>query len=224
MIEHGVRDSGIAAVGNLPWGAHICQFYRTRDDLVETLMPYVVAGLHAHQSCRLIELHGGTTEARSAGFGHGAEFVVRLSLASEPEGGAGHGAGGGDRPESAPARLLVVDDNEDATESLRLLLEMSGHDVRTAADGTTALAVAAEFVPDVVLLDIGLPGMDGCEVARRMRALPATRDAYLVALTGYGHESDRERVRESGFDRHELKPIAPDVLDELIRARRGARR
>lgn len=116
-------------------------------------------------------------------------------------------------------RVLLVDDNADAAECLALLLGIMGYEVRTAADGAGALAVASDFRPQVVLLDIGLPGaMDGYEVAQRLRVAEATRDALLVALTGRDGEEDRKRSREVGFDHHLVKPVSKAVLEELLGA------
>jgi two-component system CheB/CheR fusion protein len=114
--------------------------------------------------------------------------------------------------------VLVVDDNRDAADTLALILELTGHAVRTAADGPAGLRAAAEFRPDVVLLDIGMPGMDGYEVARRLRADLAVDGALLVALTGYGTEADRRRSAAAGCDAHLVKPVDPDELMTLIAA------
>ena len=113
-------------------------------------------------------------------------------------------------------KILVVDDNVDVVETTSMLLSLSGHEVRSAKDGLQALQVAAEFGPDVVLLDIGLPLMDGYEVARRLRQMPALAGALLVALTGYGQQGDRQRGREAGFDGHMLKPVDPHALAQMI--------
>ena len=110
-------------------------------------------------------------------------------------------------------RVLVVDDNEDSALSLSLLLQARGHDVRVAHDGPSAIAIAHDSRPDVVLLDLGLPGMDGCEVARRLRGQPATQLALLVAVTGHAHDEARVKVRAAGFDHHLVKPVAlPELL------------
>lgn len=164
---------------------------------------------------RLVELHGGTIEAKSEGLTRGSEFVVRISVAHAPS----------ELPAAAPLvsapqrsrRVLVVEDNEDAREAMTLLLKEEGHDVRAAADGIRALAEVEQFAPEVVLLDIGLPGLDGYEVARQLRALPQTAGALLVAITGYGQAEDREMTREAGFDYHLLKPVEPLRLIELLR-------
>jgi len=113
-------------------------------------------------------------------------------------------------------RLLVVDDNRDAAESMSMLLEMWGHEVAFAYDGPSALATAERLQPEAVLLDIGLPGMDGYEVAERLRELPEARDAVLIAITGYGQEDDRLRSRQAGIDHHLVKPVAPDALRNLL--------
>jgi CheY-like chemotaxis protein len=114
--------------------------------------------------------------------------------------------------------VLVVDDNRDSADSMALLLGASGHDVRTAQDGTSALAIAPEYKPDVVLLDIGLPGMNGYTVAERLRALPGGGNIVLIAMTGYGQEDDRRRSREAGFDHHLVKPVDFDVLAGILNA------
>jgi signal transduction histidine kinase/DNA-binding response OmpR family regulator len=170
---------------------------------------------------QLVEMHGGCVQAHSAGPGKGSEFVVRLPLLKEEDGRM--------KDESPPVspsifrrhparKVLVVDDNIDAAESLALLLEAAGHQVRACNDGPSALEMADQFRPDAVLLDIGLPGMDGYEVARRMRGRPATSGALLVALTGYGQEEDQRRAREAGFDHHLIKPADLDALTALLAA------
>ena len=113
-------------------------------------------------------------------------------------------------------RLLVVDDNRDAAESMTMLLELWGHEVACAHDGFSALKVAASFHPDAVFLDIGLPGMDGYEVAARLRELPQGTRLTLIAITGYGQDADRRRSREAGIDHHLVKPVAPETLRELL--------
>ena len=126
-------------------------------------------------------------------------------------------------PLSTPLRVLVVDDWPDTAESMAVLLRLWGHDVRIAHDGPTALAVAALYRPDVVLLDVGLPCMDGYQVARRLRNDLRLRDAFVVSLTGYGQDSDLWRSREAGCDRHLLKPVDPEVLERLLASRKEAR-
>lgn len=175
---------------------------------------------------RLVEMHGGTVEAHSEGLGRGSTFTVRLPLAAaEPISTAPQGRRGAARTEAR--RVLVVDDNDDAAEMLAMVLELGGHEPRTAHDGPEALETARAFRPEVVFLDIGLPGMDGFEVARRLRQEPGLEGAVLVALTGWGSEEDRKRTREAGFDFHLTKPVDNAAVLEVLSgatAGRGARR
>ena len=165
---------------------------------------------------KLVELHGGTVEARSAGPGKGSEFIVRLPAAIDPAGRELRQPSGGEAPRLPRRRVLVVDDNPDAADSLALLLRLAGQDARPAYDGPSALKLAAELRPDVVFLDIGMPGMDGYEAARRFRQMPGFADVLLVALTGWGQEEDRRRSAEAGFDRHLVKPVEPADLEGLL--------
>ena len=152
---------------------------------------------------RLTELHGGTVQALSGGPGQGSEFVLRLPVALAESSGKSVPATGRTGELAAPGqRILIVDDNRDAADSLALILRLKGSDVRVAYDGREALAVTPGFAPAVVLLDIGLPGMSGYEVAREMRQLPGGSDVLLVATTGWSQPSDRERSRAAGFDHH----------------------
>ena len=170
----------------------------------------------------LVELHGGSVEARSEGPGRGSEFIVRLPLARVAEAAPHQDDAGGEAPLEG-RRVLVVDDNGDAAESLALLLQSAGAEVHTANDGPAGLAAVRRFVPHVVLLDLGMPGMDGFEVARRLRAEPGLAGLVLVALTGWGQEEDRKRTRSSGFDHHLTKPVDVDrLMDILGKIRPGA--
>jgi PAS domain S-box-containing protein len=163
----------------------------------------------------LIQLHGGEVEASSEGPGRGAEFTIRLPLTGEPDSTT-------ETPvvtdtQAAPLRVLVIEDNADSADSLRMLLEMQGHEVRLAATGPEGVLVAEAWRPDVVLCDIGLPGgLDGYGVARELRRNPATAQARLIALTGYGQEHDRVRAQEAKFDYHLTKPCEPAVLQNLL--------
>ena len=165
---------------------------------------------------RLVTLHGGTITVKSEGPGRGSEFEARLPLAQA----TGSGPAPANRPRSAPRarRILVADDNVDAATSLAALLEERGHEVRVAHDGARALEVAREFQPDAAFLDIGMPKVQGYEVARRLREDPATSRCLLIALTGWGRDDDRQRAREAGFDRHLVKPADPAGIDEVLEA------
>jgi CheY-like chemotaxis protein/two-component sensor histidine kinase len=164
---------------------------------------------------RLVNLHGGSITAHSEGLDQGAEFVVRLPiLAAAPPPST--------PPQVAretPRRMLIVDDNIDSARSLALLESRRGHETRIALTGPEAVAAAAAFRPEVVLLDIGLPGMDGFEVARQIRAMPALAGAFLIAMSGYGREEDRAEARLAGFDEYLVKPVDLDHLRDLLRER-----
>ena len=166
---------------------------------------------------KIVELHGGTVTAHSEGIDRGSEFVVRLPRDS---GAHSTGAAVPDRRSAGEhlqqLRILVVDDNKDAAESLAILLELWGHEARRAHDGDAALQLGASYRPDVIFLDIGLPGMDGYEIASRLRQMPETSAATLIAVTGYGQEEDRRRSRRAGFDQHLVKPVAPESLQSLL--------
>ncbi|HEV2855762.1 MAG TPA: PAS domain S-box protein [Thermoanaerobaculia bacterium] len=171
---------------------------------------------------QLVQMHGGSVEAHSEGLGRGSEFVIRLPLFAAPPSSEHPSLQDTERSlPSGSRRVLVVDDNRDSVESMALLLQIWGHEIRTAYDGPEALAVAAEYRPDVVLLDIGLPGMNGYEVAQRLRELPRLERAVIVAVTGYGQESDRQRARRAGFDRHLVKPVDPAALQNLLATARA---
>jgi PAS domain S-box-containing protein len=162
----------------------------------------------------LVGMHGGTVEVSSAGIGCGSEFIVRLPLATA----AGPaGAPVTSAPTShAPRRILVVDDNRDAADSLAMLLRLGGHETATAFDGLQAVEAAGRFHPDVILLDIGLPGINGFEAARRIRQQHADRRPTIVALTGWGQDADRRASQEAGFDAHLVKPVDDATLARLL--------
>ena len=174
----------------------------------------------------LVALHGGSVEVRSEGRNRGAEFIVKLPAVNADEAGLDEAA---DDPAGATAaggvRILVVDDNEDAAELLASALELTGYRTLVVHDGPAALAAVGEFEPDIAMLDIGLPVMDGYELARRLRAEPRWSALRLVAVTGYGQQSDRQRSEDAGFDAHLVKPIdiarLPALIDELTRAARA---
>jgi PAS domain S-box-containing protein len=196
-----VRDTGVGISADLL--PHIFDLFTQAERSMDRAQGGLGIGLSLVQ--RLVELHGGTVEAQSV-IGKGSEFIVRLPAVSGP---------GARRPSPIvnpavppPGRLkvLVVDDSVDMAESLAMLVESAGHESRTVHDGPSTLKAAVEFVPNVVLLDIGLPGMNGYEVARQLRKEPLLKNAVLVASTGYGRESDRQASVEAGFDYHLVKP------------------
>ena len=165
----------------------------------------------------LVELHGGCVQAASAGLGYGTEFVVRLPLLRKTPPAYPTAQ---DRPSSAlgvrTRRILVVDDNRDAADSLAMLLRFDGHDVRTAYDGQTAIALARLQPPEVVICDISMPDMSGFELARQLRQVLGLRDSLLVALSGYAQDEDRHRSQEAGFNAHLTKPAHLDSLKALL--------
>jgi CheY-like chemotaxis protein len=170
----------------------------------------------------LVEMHGGSVEARSDGLGHGSEFIVRLPIVVEaadtaPASPSDSAAATGAR------RILIVDDSVDGAESLAMLLEFGGHQTWQAHDGLEAIEMAERVRPDVVLLDIGLPRMNGYEVCRRIRQEPWGRDLVMVALTGWGQEEDRRQSLDAGFNAHMVKPVDHDELLEFLASRPSAR-
>ncbi len=208
-----VRDNGVGIRAEmLP---RVFDLFAQADQSLDRSPGGLGVGLTLARS--LVELHGGTVEAHSDGPGRGSEFVVRLPIAD-----CGlRIADSADNPQSAirnpqSRRVLVVDDNRDAAESLTMLLRAAGHEVQTAHSGPAALEAARAFRPEAVLLDIGLPGLDGYEVARRLRGEAGCGGALLVAVTGYGQDEDRRRAREAGFDHHLVKPADLATLQEIL--------
>jgi CheY-like chemotaxis protein/two-component sensor histidine kinase len=204
-----VRDNGIGIPAD------------KQDSIFDMFMQIDPATARAHEGLgigltlvkRLVEMHGGTVDVRSGGDVQGSEFVVALPVACAP---ASVPAAERPVPASPRRRILVVDDNRDSAVSLAMLLEFEGHATFTAHDGEAALEAAARHRPDVALLDIGLPGLDGHEVCRRIRAEPWGRDMILIALTGWGQDDDRLRSQQAGFHSHLVKPVDPRVLADLL--------
>ncbi len=206
-----VRDTGVGiAPATLP---RIFDLFTQAERSLDRSQGGLGIGLALVQ--RLVEMHGGTVEAASA-LGQGSEFVVRLPVVPPPERQPVSPLTEQAHPTGPSLRVLVVDDNLDAAKTLAMLLKASGHDVRTAHDGPTALGAALDFRPNVVLMDIGLPGMDGFEVAKRIRQQPLLKDNILVALTGYGQDADRQRSQEAGFDHHLVKPADFADLQQIL--------
>jgi len=172
-------------------------------------------GLGLALAKRLVEMHGGTIEAHSKGAGEGAEFVVHLPMLAESANVVVEETG--DLPAAPDPRLiLVVDDNHDSADSLAMVLRLSGHEVHTAYDGLDAVAAAARLQPDVILLDIGLPGLNGYDAGRRIREERGDKKLLLVALTGWGQSDDKSRTRAAGFDLHLIKPVDLSVLGKML--------
>ncbi len=170
-------------------------------------------------SRRLVELHGGTLEASSPGVGQGSTFTVRLKMATRP-GQLYPASAAGKEGAVIHHRVLLVDDNVDFANTMATLLTSLGHDVRTVHNGVAALEMAGEFAPEFAFLDIGMPGLNGYDLARQLRKLPVTADSVLVAVTGWGQDKDRTLSREAGFDRHMVKPVElSQILDVLSSGR-----
>jgi CheY-like chemotaxis protein len=209
MLEISVRDDGIGIPPD-KLTAIFDLFARVEDSLERQ----GGLGIGLTLVRQLVELHGGTVEARSDGIGRGSDFILGLPIVVATEVPAA--APAEPRHTGAPLRILVADDNEDAAESLMLLLQLAGHDVHIVFDGDAAVAAAARLRPDVALVDIGMPKLNGYEVARRIRDHPWGADVHLVALTGWGQQADKRQAEEAGFDVHLVKPVAPEALDRLL--------
>jgi signal transduction histidine kinase len=222
VVEIRVRDTGIGIPAELQ--PRIFDMFTQLNH--RTGRPQSGLGIGLALVRKLLEMHGGTVTAFSEGNGLGSEFLITLPAINESVRGESVGNGraafesdvpaGADAAPQIRRRILVADDNSDALESLATLLELGGHEVFSAANGALALESAERHLPEVALLDIGMPKLDGYEVARRIRAQPWGRTITLVALTGWGQESDRRRSGEAGFDSHMVKPLDLDKLMELL--------
>ena len=208
-----VKDSGIGMEPEMLQSAF--DLFRQGPQALDRTQTGLGVGLTLVQ--RLVRLHGGTIEAHSAGLDQGSEFIIRLAASDA----LGAEAVPGKQPivRTTPRRVLVVDDNQDAANALKLLLELDGHEVRVANDGVSGLALAREYKPDYLLLDIGLPRLNGYDIAARVRGDPLLKDTTIVAITGYGQLHDRARTAAVGFDYHLTKPVEFSALQELFRAK-----
>jgi PAS domain S-box-containing protein len=210
-VAVSVKDSGIGIAPEvLP---HLFEIFSQAAPALERSQGGLGIGLSLTKG--LVELHGGSIGARSDGPGRGSEFIVRLPVAAAPAVGEPH------TPEvdgrcRAGSRIVVADDNRDAADSLAMLLRIAGNEVRTAYDGRRAVEEAEAFRPDVALLDIGMPGLNGYEAARRIRGQSWGREMMLVALTGWGQEEDKRRAADAGFNAHLVKPVDPAALERLL--------
>jgi PAS domain S-box-containing protein len=210
-VAVSVRDTGVGIpAAHLP---HVFEVFVQVDTAGQRARGGLGIGLSLVKE--FVGLHGGRVEAHSDGPGKGSEFVVRLPVAVVSP-ATDRPAVAAERPAGPSRRILVVDDNRDAAESLAMVLGIVGHEVRTAHDGAAAAAAAAEFRPEVILMDLGMPKVDGYEAARRIRAETWGGELFLVALTGWGADSDRRRTHEAGFDRHLVKPVDPDALTRML--------
>lgn len=210
-----VRDNGVGIAPELL--AQVFDIFTQAERTLDRAQGGLGLGLTLVR--KLVEMHGGSVAAASRGLGQGSEFVVRLPLAdlrSPMEAGADEAKRESPNENCRLCKVLVVDDNVDAADSLALLLRLTGNEVRTAYDGPNALQAAEEHRPDVIFLDIGLPGMDGYEVGRRLRQQPGFEQTPLVAVTGYGSADDRRRSDECGFYAHLVKPVSPADVEQLL--------
>jgi CheY-like chemotaxis protein len=205
-----VRDTGVGIAPELL--PRIFDLFTQANRTLDRAQGGLGIGLSLVQ--KLVELHGGKVAAHSAGLGQGSEFVVRLpalSSAGEPIAPIEVAQRSG-----KTSRVLVVDDNVDAADMLVMMLQMFGHEVKAAYSGQAALETAVEYQPDFVLLDIGLPDMTGYEVAQHLRQQQRIKNVSLIAMTGYGQDSDRQRSEEAGIDLHLVKPVDPKKLQVLL--------
>lgn len=219
------RDSGCAVVRVIDNGIgiaeaalpHVFDLFMQEDESSGRAQGGLGIGLTLVRT--FVHLHGGEVRAFSAGLNRGCEFVIRLP-ATECAHQESHEGDAATAPAKHAHRILIVDDNEDGAQSLAMLLELQGNVVATAYDGPEAVKAVGEFHPDVVLLDIGLPTINGYDTARLMREHPDSRDALIIALTGWGQEEHRRRSREAGFDHHLVKPVDLRVLEGLLASSR----
>jgi PAS domain S-box-containing protein len=210
-VAVSVKDTGIGIAADQL--ARVFDMFSQTDRAIDRSQGGLGIGLTLVK--KLVEMHGGHVEARSAGPDMGSEFLVRLPLVEQPV--AAQAQASHEEPLAKTSfRILIVDDNEDGAETLATMLGFMGNETRVAYDGEQALAAAADFDPEVVLLDIGLPKMDGYEACRRIRARPGGPGMFIVAQTGWGQTEDRERTRDAGFDHHMVKPLDPKALQRLL--------
>jgi CheY-like chemotaxis protein len=205
-----VRDDGIGIdAETLP---HIFELFTQGSSSLDRTQGGLGIGLTLVR--RIISLHGGTVTANSGGLGQGTEFVVRLPARPESEAAREHPPKA--IPQSGNHRILVIDDSVDTVRAMEVILRLQGYKVVTATNGAAAIQAAIEFRPEIVILDIGLPDMDGFQVARELRRIPQLTSSFMVALTGYGTAQDRALAREAGFDQLLTKPVHPAVLFDFI--------
>jgi CheY-like chemotaxis protein len=212
VVVH-VRDTGVGISPQLL--PRVFELFMQGDRSLDRAQGGLGIGLTLVRS--LVELHGGQVEVFSEGLGRGSDFVVRLPLAA-PQADAidGRTVAQDGAPAGESRKVLLIDDNVDLTATMSALLRLGGHDVVVCGDGPSGIDAALEFQPEVVLVDIGLPGMNGYEVAGRLRSMPQFENTLLVAVTGYGQADDRRRAHEAGFNHHLVKPVFFDALQQLL--------
>jgi CheY-like chemotaxis protein len=213
LIELQVRDSGIGISADLL--PNVFDLFTQADRSLDRSKGGLGIGLALVK--QLVDLHGRSVQASSV-LGQGSQFVVRVPVNSSSLTPSSSPPAKAPSPATKAYRVLVVDDNVDAAQTLRMLLERSAHEVRVASDGSTVLETTLDFRPHLVLLDIGLPGLNGFEVAKSIRQEPMLKGTLLVAITGYGLESDRLRSSEAGFDHHLVKPTSFSKVEEILAA------
>jgi signal transduction histidine kinase/CheY-like chemotaxis protein len=215
LVELEVRDNGIGISAELL--LRMFEPFVQGERLAGQAQAGLGIGLHLVRS--LVQMHSGTITAHSDGPGKGSRFIARFPALLERQDNTGSRVQNGEQQSVAPTpkhRILVVDDNQAAADSLALLLKLEGQEVRVAYEGPAALLAVQSYLPDVAVLDIGMPGMDGYELAQRLRRQPGLEQLLLVALTGWGQEADRRRSHDAGFDLHLVKPVDPAVLHDLL--------
>jgi len=211
QVVISVRDTGIGIAADQL--EHVFEMFTQVDTSLERSLTGLGVGLTLVKT--LTEMHGGTVEVHSAGVGHGSEFVVRLPLAAAT--GMAVAPTPAQSVPTTPLRILIVDDNHDSADMLAMLLQFAGHETFAAHDGSAAVEAAATLDPDVIVLDIGLPILNGYEAARRIRKQAGQhRRPLLIALTGWGQDEDCRRSAEAGFDAHLVKPVDDAVLGRLL--------
>jgi len=216
-VTFRVQDNGIGIPASvLP---HIFDLFTQADHSIARTQSGLGIGLTLVK--RMVEMHGGRVEVHSDGPGCGSEFLVHLPREVRSQRQQQTTAPIASAGIQTPLRVLVVDDNHDTAESLALLLQLEGHDVAVAFDGVSALAEAARFQPQAVLLDLGMPGMDGYDVVRELRTREATKSAVILALSGYGQPDDKARAKAAGFTDHLTKPVEPTSLLSILKATRA---
>jgi CheY-like chemotaxis protein/two-component sensor histidine kinase len=207
-----ITDSGVGISADML--DKVFEMFTQLDRSLETSQTGLGIGLSIVQ--RLVEMHGGTVEAKSAGLGTGSEFIVKLPVAVVQAEDFGRISTPASVANGNSRRILIADDNEDAADSLAMMLSMMGNETRTAPDGLAALQIGATFAPEIVLLDIRMPKLNGYDAARRIRGEPWGARLVLVALTGRSQDEDRRLSHEAGFDFHLVKPIEPAALEKLL--------